>query len=651
MSLYQNKNSRDTQMRVNLSLSVLSLLTASILVGCGSSSGGDSDDTPKTTINQLTPQTGTSKKLFYGNSKHDALGALKDIKLLNSTSLNDTLDSSIRRPYVSTAIANYDATTNSYTGLDVDTVYYSSGSIPFKLSMVDGLKSKNCTDNNLTKLKYKTINYLGTRVYLTATNSHGEDVLITPNMSESDTPLPFENKTLLTLAYDSYGADINGYIVYDSNLSKLQNCTTDMATCIDIANSDKPIFLGDIGGDVKSLLSVNNEPFILDKKENTFTKIEGVTLPKKVGHTTPYSMSGKSIFFFKDGNLSRVDLNGTVQQISNDGKANRIKAFTDDMLIYGGDDYMYAVKKDGSSTTPIEISVTTKTKGQKYPMNMAIGNQYLYNLYSLNPSTGKMTFRACKLEDSKIECKNNSFWSAVTASKSGKLNFTSNYKYKPYAYIRIDNTDNYGGGTLKAIDPTKPMEDGISLGSVATYNFQTFVNGGYMNELIDRDGDIILYAKNDLNFKGDAFLVNLNRANSLKNISNEKAPTISELTGRRGHCHGRYCSICHSFSGGKIYIDKNGTKSAKDHTIKFEFENGDTLLAKIRKGIGENFNTPLENLVGKNFTARVIDKNGTVVNHSNEFSHRGAEYFNCNFCHARKGNLKHDAPSVITIEE
>ena len=637
-------------MRVNLSFGVLSLLGASILVGCGSSGGGG-DDTPKTTINQLTPQTGTSKKLFYGNSKHDALGTLKNIKLLDSTSLDDTLDSSVRRPYVSTAIANYDATTNSYKGLDVDSVYYASEGIPFKLSMIDGSKTKNCNENNLTNLRYKTINYLGTRVYLTATNSKGEAVLITPNMSDSDTPLPFENKTLLTLAYDSYGADVDGYIVYDSNLSKLQNCGVDMATCTDIADSNKPIFLGDIGGDVKALISVNNEPFILDKNENSFTKIEGVTLPKKVGHTTPYAMSRKSIFFFKDGNISRVDLDGTVQQISNDGKANRIKAFTDDMVIYGGDEYMYAVKKDGSSTAPIEISVTTKTKGQKYPMDMGIGSQYLYNLYSLEPSTGKMTFRACKLEDSKIECKNNSFWSAVTASKSGKLNFTSEYIYKPYAYIRVDNTDNYGGGTLKAIDPTKPMEDGISLGTVETYNFQTFVNSGYMNELIDRDGDVVLYAKNDLDFRGDAFLVNLNKANSLKNITNETSPTISELTGKREHCHGRYCSICHSFAGGKIYIDKNGTKSAINHNIKFEFEDGDTLMAKIRKGKGENFNTPLQNLVGKNFTALVIDKNGTVVNHSNEFSHRGAEYFNCNFCHGRDGNLKHDAPSVITIEK
>jgi len=637
-------------MRENLTLSVLSLFSASILVGCGSSSGGDSDDTPKTTIHHLTPQTGTSKQLFYGNSKHDALGTLKNIKLLNSTSLNDTLDSSVRRPYVSTTISNYDMATNTYTGLDVDSVHYATEGVPFKVSMVDGSKSQSCAEDNLTNLKYQTINYLGTKPYLIANNSAGEAVLITPSMSPTDNPLPFKNKTLLTLAYDSYGAEVNGYIVYDSNLSKLQNCTVDMATCTDIADIDKPIFLGDIGGTVKALLSVNNEPFILDKKENTFTKIEGVTLPKKVGHSSPYAVSGKSIFFLADGNISRVDLDGTVQQISTDGKSDSMRAFTDDMVIYGGDEYMYAVKKDGSSTTPIEISVTTKTKGQKYPFDMGIGSQYLYNLYNLNTSTGKMTFRACKLEDSKIECKNNSYWSSVTASKSGKLNFTSNYKYTPYAYIRVDNTDNYGGGTLKAIDPTKPLEDGISLGSIETYNFQTFVNSGYMNELIDSNGDVVIYAKNDLDFRGDAFVVNLNRANSLKNISNETAPTISELTGKREHCHGRYCSVCHSFSGGKIYVDKNGTASAKGYNIKFEFENGDTLMAKVRKGLGENFNTPLENLVGKNFTTFVVDENQTVVNKSNEFSHRGAEYFNCNFCH-RKGNLKYDAPNVITIEK
>ncbi|SFV59475.1 hypothetical protein MNB_SV-14-609 [hydrothermal vent metagenome] len=74
-------------------------------------------------------------------------------------------------------------------------------------------------------------------------------------------------------------------------------------------------------------------------------------------------------------------------------------------------------------------------------------------------------------------------------------------------------------------------------------------------------------------------------------------------------------------------------------------------MAKVRKGMGENFNTPLANLVGKNFTTFVVDENQTVVNKSNEFSHRGAEYFNCNFCHARNGNLKYDAPNVITIEK
>ena len=366
-------------------------------------------------------------------------------------------------------------------------------------------------------------------------------------------------------------------------------------------------------------------------------------------------MNGDTIYYIIDGNIFCVNLNGTVKQISTNGKADRFRAFTDDMVISGGDSGMYAFKKDGTTPTAIEISVTTKTKGQKYPFDMAIGGQYLYNLYSVDKTTGKMTFRACKLENSKIDCKNDSFWSAVTASKSGKLNFTSSYKYTPYAYIRVDNTDNYGGGTLKAIEPTKALEDGITLGVVPTYNFQTFINSGYMNELIDSDGNLIIYAKNDLDFRGDAFLVNLNKENSLRNITNETPPDISVLNGGRGHCHGRYCAVCHSFAGGKIYdvgtnryTGKLGYVSAVNHNIKFEFESGDTLMAQIRKGEGENFNTPLANLVGKNFTAVVVDENGTAVAQSNEFSHRGVEYFNCNFCH-RDGDLKHDAPNVITV--
>ncbi len=97
---------------------------------------------------------------------------------------------------------------------------------------------------------------------------------------------------------------------------------------------------------------------------------------------------------------------------------------------------------------------------------------------------------------------------------------------------------------------------------------------------------------------------------------------------------------------------KQVLQSAKNHTIRFEFEDGsDSILAKVRKGSGENFNTPLENLVGKNFKAVVVDENETAVVSSIGYYHKGIEYFNCNYCHGRRGDLKYDAPNVITIED
>ena len=74
-------------------------------------------------------------------------------------------------------------------------------------------------------------------------------------------------------------------------------------------------------------------------------------------------------------------------------------------------------------------------------------------------------------------------------------------------------------------------------------------------------------------------------------------------------------------------------------------------MAKIRKGSGENFNTPIENLVGKNFKAVVVDENETAVVSSVGYYHEGVEFFNCNYCHGRRGDLKYDAPNVITIED
>ena len=171
--------------------------------------------------------------------------------------------------------------------------------------------------------------------------------------------------------------------------------------------------------------------------------------------------------------------------------------------------------------------------------------------------------------------------------------------------------------------------------------------------MIDSEGNIVLYAKNDLDFRGDAFLMNLNKADSLVNLTNEASPEVDgAINAGRDHCHGRKCSVCHSFAGGKIYKDKAASGSANGYSVRFDFEDGsDSILAKIRKGSGENFNTPIQNLVGKNFKAVVVDENGTDVVSSIGYYHKGVEYFNCNYCHGRNGDLKYDAPNVITIEE
>jgi len=271
-----------------------------------------------------------------------------------------------------------------------------------------------------------------------------------------------------------------------------------------------------------------------------------------------------------------------------------------------------------------------------------------------------MLFRACVLEGTKVECKDNSFWANVMiAEPNGTMDFDASYIYTPYKFVRVDNTDNYGGGTLKAVSAENPLEEGITLGTAPVYNFQTFVNSGYKNEYVDEGGYVMLNAKHDLQYKGETFLANLDKAGSLLNITHEPVPSDEEINGGRSHCHGRYCATCHSFAGGKLYAswDPN-TKKYKDlskdqlgkYTVRFRFADNTTLRAVIKKGQGENFNTPLENLVGKDFTAEVIKiDTGEVTNHSDELSHKGAEYFNCNYCHYRYGP-RNDAPGVITVE-
>lgn len=659
-------------MRQDLVKLSAALFTAATLVGCG---GGSSDvdrtDTTSTnkgddTIHRLAPQSGTQSELFYGNSKHNALGSLSNSRVVDSSEPSKVLVSrdniDVRYPGINTSLTYGED--GSYSDLHTQSISYVSDSKPYTVSMVKGSSTEtaNSSVGTLDDFDYQKINYLGAKQYLTVKNEAGVQFLITPEMEETDAPLAFEHKTLEAVA-------ANGYIVIhdaDDNKSttnELQKCDSYMLNCTKIADIGETTkyshgrpyaaydmtLLGDILGTTDSIYLSKKKIYRLNKANGTVT--ETGTLSADSGS---HALSGNEIFYLENDNAYKSTLDGTVTQISTDVKATGFRAFTDDMVIYGGDDYMYAAAKDGSlKDAAIELSVTTKTRGQKYPFDLGIGKQYLYTTYSVDTITGKTTFYACKLEEGKTECKDDSYWSAVTAAKDGTLNYNSTYKYTPYAYIRVDTTDNYGGGKVKAIDPKYPLEDGIAMGSIENFNFQTFVNSSYDNDMIDSKGNIVLYAKNDIDFRGDAFLMNLLKENSLVNLSNEASPEADGvINAGRDHCHGRKCTVCHSFAGGKIYEDKLGTASAKNHTIRFEFEDGsDSILAKVRKGSGENFNTPIENLVGKNFTAVVVDENESEVVSSYEFGHSGVEYFNCNYCHGRRGDLKYGAPNPITIED
>jgi len=138
--------------------------------------------------------------------------------------------------------------------------------------------------------------------------------------------------------------------------------------------------------------------------------------------------------------------------------------------------------------------------------------------------------------------------------------------------------------------------------------------------------------------------MNLLKADSVVQLTNTDPVGISS---GNDHCHGRHCMICHAFGGGKIYEDKNGTVAAYGYRVRLDFEDGDSVLADVAKGAGENFSVPLDQLT-KTFKALVLDANGTVVNDSGDYNHYGVEYSNCNLCHARYGNTRYDAPSAIT---
>jgi len=626
------------------------------------------------TTHNLAPQNTADFQMFYGNSKHSGLGSLSNVythtKDTNtSTSKHTTMGS--RYPAMSTSLT-YGAN-NTYSDMKVDEISYIADDNASAIDMATGTQ-RTFTDYNVSG-SHTEVNYMGSKQYLIITKADGDSSLIAPGAGVSDA-VPFTHKSLQGVTYQTFGGAVDGYIaLYDPDhdyktTNELQKCNLDMSTCTKITDigsktilshgSPKTTYditmLGDIAGTTKSIYISDGKIVELNKADGTTTELSTI-----VDGSASHTMKGSEIFYVKMMNIYKTTLDGKVTQLSSDGLSMGFSAFTDDMVIYGGDTYMYAVAKDGSNkNSSIQISKTTKLAGQKYPFDLGIGSQYLYTTYKVDPASGKHIFYACKLENKKKECREDAYWSAVSAKVNGTLNDSSTYLYEPYAYIRIDDPDNYGGGKVKAIDPQHPLEDGLTMGtSEENFNFQTFVNSKYDNNMVDSNGSIVLYAKNDIDFRGNAYMMNLNKANSLVALTNEEKPDINDLTVGGAHCHGRMCTVCHSFAGGKIYeykmkYGKYGWNSAKGYTVKFAFEDGSKdVVALVRKGEGENFNVTLEDLKGKNFKASVVrsDDNASVVAETAGYSHKGLEFFNCNYCHGRAGQLLHDAPNIIRVPQ
>jgi hypothetical protein len=170
----------------------------------------------------------------------------------------------------------------------------------------------------------------------------------------------------------------------------------------------------------------------------------------------------------------------------------------------------------------------------------------------------------------------------------------------------------------------------------------------YHKTTVDTDGNIVIYGKRDDNFVGDAFLVNLLKADSVKNLTSEAPPSVADINGGDLHCHGRYCSVCHNFAGGKIYGDAAGNAEAVGYNMKFEFADGSSKMCRLGKGKGENFSMLHSDIKGE-FTPVIVTADGaTEIKRAGKLGHAGLSYGNCDYCHARTGDtLRYGAPAVI----
>lgn len=693
----------------------MAALAMSVIVGCGGGGGNDNaanpaapttptapatPTTPTTPGNQLSPQTGQQSFLFYGNVNPQKLGGLKNVRIIDPatpgtvlTQSDDVMSANIGKPTPATSLLGFNPADASYADLFVNSLYYVRGGSPKVASLKMEHDMATHTDSQptekahssatgLTSPSYKTINYLGSKVFLTAIDASGKSVIVFPTADGTNTPENFDKKTLLTVQYPAYGQAPSGIVVFDSSDYQFKVMVPSKAGCsacgedptsatfspftgVTLTSASTYAFLGDIPGTATSALVVDGKLHILDKAKRTIT--EKPVTPKNTsmafltlngGATGKASakIMGNGAYYMNGGNVYRVDLaSGELTQLTNGQGTSgttptRINAFTNDWVIYGGDGVVLAVKKNADKATPILLAENDKTSGLRSPFDLGVGGDYMYTTYDLNKTTGVTTYKACVFNNTGAKtCKDNSVWPGiVSAMRKGKLNFEAGYPYTPYAYVRIDDADHFGGGTIKAIDPAKPLDGGFAIGKVDTYNFNTFIQAttGYLAQTVDTNGAIVIYGKNDENFAGDAFLINLLKADSVTKLTTAAPPTMAELTGGPLHCHGRYCASCHAFAGGKIFGDKAGKVETTGFSLKFEFADGSSKLARPGQGKGENFVLPHKDIKGE-FTPVVVTADGsTEIKRAGKLGHAGLSYSNCNYCH-KADDLKYGAPAVI----
>ena len=687
----------------------MAVLAASAIVGCGGGGGNDnvSASTPVTptapvvTSKALAAQTGQQSFLFYGNVNPQKLGGVKNARIIDPanpgavlTQSDDVMSANIGKPIPSTSLVGFNSADASYADLYVNSLYYVKGGNPkvVALKMEHDMtthsdsqptETAHSSASGLTAPAYKTFNYLGTKVFLTAKDASAKSVIVFPSADATNTPENFDKKTLLSLQYPAYGQAPSGIVVFDASDYKFKVMVPSKAGCsacgedavaatfttftgVTLTAASTYTFIGDIPGTATSALVIDGKLYIMDKATKTITekavtpKSTTMTLLTLNGGATGHGsakLSGSGAYYMNSGNVYRVDVaTGHLTQLTNgQGTSGTlptgIKTFTKDWVMYGGDGVLLAVKKNADKATPMLLAENDKTSGLRSPFDLGVGSDYMYTTYDLNKTTGVTTYKACVFNNTSgaKTCKDNSVWPGViSAARKGTLNFEAGYPYTPYAYVRIDDADNFGGGTIKAIDATKPLDDGFAVGKVDTYNFNTFIQAtsGYLNQTVDTNGAIVIYGKNDESFAGDAFLLNLLKANSVTKLTNAAPPTVAEITGGPLHCHNRYCAACHAFSGGKIFGDKAGAVETTGYNVKFEFADGSSKLAKLGQGKGENFVLPYKDIKGE-FTPVLVTADGnTEIKRAGKLGHAGLSYANCDYCH-RTADLKYGAPSVI----